>query len=134
MARITVEDCLEEVTNRFELVSLAAQRTKAIRYGSPITVDECNDKKPVIALREISKKNLDIEQLREDLISSLQTRNKVDIIEDENLHSENQENISDEIDLSDETANIFGDEDNLNLETDAFDDNIGEEETDNKIL
>jgi DNA-directed RNA polymerase subunit omega len=127
MARITVEDCLEEITNRFELVSLAAQRTKAIRYGSPITVDEDNDKKPVIALREISKKNLDIGQLREDLISSLQTRNKVDIIEDENLHAENQENISDEIDLSDETSNIFGNEDNLSLEADAFDDNIEEE-------
>ena len=127
MARITVEDCLEEITNRFELVSLAAQRTKAIRYGSPITVDEDNDKKPVIALREISKKNLDIGQLREDLISSLQTRNKVDIIEDENLHAENQENISDEIDLSDETSNIFGNEDNLSLEADAFDDNIKEE-------
>lgn len=129
MARITVEDCLEEIKNRFELVSLAAQRTKAIRYGSPITVDEDNDKKPVIALREISKKNLDIAQLREDLISSLQTRNKVDIIEDENLHAENQENISDDIDLSDEASNIFGNEDNFTLETD----NISEEES-NKLI
>ncbi|MFK7968028.1 MAG: DNA-directed RNA polymerase subunit omega [Rickettsiaceae bacterium] len=133
MARITVEDCLEEIKNRFELVSLAAQRTKAIRYGSPITVDEDNDKKPVIALREISKKNLDIAQLREDLISSLQTRNKVDIIEDENLHAENQENISDDIDLSDEASNIFGNEDNFTLETDSFDDNISEEES-NKLI
>ena len=133
MARITVEDCLEEIKNRFELVSLAAQRTKAIRYGSPITVDEDNDKKPVIALREISKKNLDIAQLREDLISSLQTRNKVDIIEDENLHAENQENISDDIDLSDEASNIFGNEDNFTLETDSFDDNISKEES-NKLI
>ena len=124
---------LEEIKNRFELVSLAAQRTKAIRYGSPITVDEDNDKKPVIALREISKKNLDIAQLREDLISSLQTRNKVDIIEDENLHAENQENISDDIDLSDEASNIFGNEDNFTLETDSFDDNISEEES-NKLI
>lgn len=126
MARITVEDCLEEITNRFELVSLAAQRTKAIRYGSPITVDEDNDKKPVIALREISKKNLNIKQLREDLISSLQNRNKVDVIEDKNLHIEHQENVSDEIDLSEETSNIFGDADNFNLETESFDENTKE--------
>lgn len=133
MARITVEDCLEEITNRFELVSLAAQRTKAIRYGSPITVEEDNDKKPVIALREISKKNLDIQQLREDLISSLQTRNKVDIIEEENLHAESQENISDDIDLSDEASSLFSIDDGFSLEAGAFDDDITtEEESDNK--
>jgi DNA-directed RNA polymerase subunit omega len=128
MARITVEDCLEEIKNRFELVSLAAQRTKAIRYGSLITVDEDNDKKPVIALREISKKTINIQQLREDLISSLQTRNKVDIIEDENLHAENQENISDDMDLANETSNIFGNEDDLNLEIDNLEEIIIEED------
>lgn len=129
MARVTVEDCVDEIANRnrFELVALAAERAKSIGRGAPITVDRDNDKNGVIALREIAAKNLDIPQLREDLISSLQTRNKVDIIEDENLHAENQENISDEIDLSSETSHIFGDEDNLNLENDSFDDNITEE-------
>ncbi len=134
MARVTVEDCVEEITNRFELVSLAAQRAKSISCGSPLTLERDNDKNAVIALREIAAKNLDIEKLREELISSLQTRNKVDIIEDENLHAETQENISDEVDLSDDHSNIFGNEDNLELETDIFDDYTIVEDTENKTL
>jgi DNA-directed RNA polymerase subunit omega len=128
MARVTVEDCVEQITNRFELVSLAAQRAKSINCGSPITIERDNDKNAVIALREIAAKNLDIEQLREELISSLQTRNKVDFVEDENLHAESQETISDEIDISDEGSLMFGAEDNLNFEDNAFDDNITEED------
>ena len=128
MARVTVEDCVEQITNRFELVSLAAQRAKSINCGSPITIERDNDKNAVIALREIAAKNLDIEQLREELISSLQTRNKVDFVEDENLHAESQETISDEIDISDEGSLLFGTEDNLNFEDNAFDDNITEED------
>ena len=128
MARVTVEDCVEQITNRFELVSLAAQRAKSINCGSPITIERDNDKNAVVALREIATKNLDIEQLREELISSLQTRNKVDFVEDENLHAESQEIISDEIDISDESTLIFDGEDNLNFEENAFDDNITEED------
>jgi len=128
MARVTVEDCVEKITNRFELVSLAAQRAKSINCGSPITIERDNDKNAVVALREIAAKNLDIEQLREELISSLQTRNKVDFVEDENLHAESQETISDEIDISDEDSLMFGAEDNLNFEDNAFDDNITEED------
>jgi len=128
MARVTVEDCVEQITNRFELVSLAAQRAKSINCGSPITIERDNDKNAVVALREIAAKNLDIEQLREELISSLQTRNKVDFVEDENLHAESQETVSDEIDISDEDSLMFGTEDNLNFEDNAFDDNITEED------
>ena len=128
MARVTVEDCVEQITNRFELVSLAAQRAKSINCGSPITIERDNDKNAVVALREIATKNLDIEQLREELISSLQTRNKVDFVEDENLHAESQETVSDEIDISDEDSLMFGTEDNLNFEDNAFDDNITEED------
>ncbi len=128
MARVTVEDCVEQITNRFELVSLAAQRAKSINCGSPITIERDNDKNAVVALREIAAKNLDIEQLREELISSLQTRNKVDFVEDENLHAESQETVSDEIDISDEDSLMFGAEDNLNFEDNVFDDNITEED------
>ena len=112
MARVTVEDCVEQITNRFELVSLAAQRAKSISCGSPITIERDNDKNAVVALREIAAKNLDIPQLREELIGSLQTRNKIDFVEDENLQN----------------ALIFDDEDNLNFEENAFDDNITEED------
>ena len=128
MARVTVEDCVEQTTNRFELVSLAAQRAKSISCGAPITIERDNDKNAVVALREIAAKNLDIEQLREELFSSLQTQNKIDFVEDENLHAENQEIISDEIDISDESTLIFDGEDNLNFEENAFDDNITEED------
>jgi DNA-directed RNA polymerase subunit omega len=131
MARVTVEDCVENLNNRFELVALASQRAKAIGCGSPITVERDDDKNAVIALREIAAQNLDIPQLREDLINSLQTRNKVDIVEDENLHAENQENISDEVDLSDQTSHIFSEGEDLNLVDDVFDDNITEEEDKN---
>lgn len=128
MARVTVEDCIEQITNRFELVSLAAQRAKSICCGSPIRVERDNDKNAVVALREIAARHLDIQQLREELIISLQTRNKIDFVEDENLHAENQEIISDELDISDEASLIFEGEDNLNFEENAFDDNIAEED------
>ena len=128
MARVTVEDCIEQITNRFELVSLAAQRAKSISCGSPITIERDNDKNAVVALREIAAKNLDIPQLREELIGSLQTRNKIDFVEDENLHAESQETISDEIDISEENALIFDNEDDLTFEENVFDDNITEED------
>lgn len=128
MARVTVEDCVKQITNRFELVSLAAQRAKSINCGSPITIERDNDKNAVVALREVAAKNLDIQQLREELISSLQTRNKLDFVEDENLHAESQEIISDEVDITDEDSLIFGSEDNLNFEDNAFDNNITEED------
>ncbi len=64
MARVTVEDCVEKVPNRFELVLLAAHRARDIRSGSPLTVERDNDKNAVIALREIADETVDIEALR----------------------------------------------------------------------
>ena len=72
MARATVEDCIERVPNRFNLVLLAAHRARAISAGSPITVDRDNDKNPVVSLREIADDGVDAEELREALISTLQ--------------------------------------------------------------
>ena len=68
MARVTVEDCIEQVTNRFDLVVLAAHRTKQIASGSPLTVDRDNDKDTVISLREIADQTIDKEMVEEDLI------------------------------------------------------------------
>ena len=67
MARVTVEDCVDKVPNRFELVLLAAQRTRDIRSGSPLTVDQDDDKNAVVALREIAEETVDIEKLRHNL-------------------------------------------------------------------
>ena len=72
MARVTVEDCIEKVENRFDLVLLAAHRSRNISAGSALTVDRDNDKTPVVALRELAEETLDMGDLRESLISNLQ--------------------------------------------------------------
>ena len=78
MARVTVEDCVDKVPNRFELVLLAAHRARAIANGSHITVDTENDKNPVIALREIADKSVPADDMREGLIHSIQKNVEVD--------------------------------------------------------
>ncbi|MFV1878316.1 MULTISPECIES: DNA-directed RNA polymerase subunit omega [Nioella] len=78
MARVTVEDCVDKVPNRFELVMLAAHRAREISAGSPITVDRDNDKNPVVSLREIADETQLADDLRERLIESNQTQIEVD--------------------------------------------------------
>ncbi len=78
MARVTVEDCIDKVDNRFELVLLAAHRARMISSGSPLTIDRDNDKNPVVALREIAEQTVNPEDLKEDLIHSLQKYVEVD--------------------------------------------------------
>jgi len=78
VARVTVEDCIEKIDNRFDLVLMAAHRARMISAGSVITVDRDNDKNPVVALREIGDGTISPEDLREDLIHSLQKYVEVD--------------------------------------------------------
>lgn len=72
MARVTVEDCIEKVPNRFQLVMLAAQRARKIGSGAPLTIERDNDKNPVVALREIAEETVETENLRESLVRSHQ--------------------------------------------------------------
>jgi DNA-directed RNA polymerase subunit omega len=72
MARVTVEDCVDKIPNRFGLVLMAAHRARAISSGGPLLVDRDNDKNPVVALREIADDVLEPDELRESLIVSLQ--------------------------------------------------------------
>ncbi len=72
MARVTVEDCIDKVENRFELVMLAAQRGRDIAAGAPLTVDRDRDKNPVVALREIAEETVKTDDLREGLLTGLQ--------------------------------------------------------------
>lgn len=72
MARVTVEDCVELVPNRFELVLLAAQRARGISAGAELTVDRDRDKNPVVALREIADETIPLEELHDTLIQSNQ--------------------------------------------------------------
>jgi DNA-directed RNA polymerase subunit omega len=78
MARVTVEDCVDKVPNRFELVLLASHRARMISAGAPLTIDRDNDKNPVVALREIAEATVAPEDLKEDLIHSLQKYVEVD--------------------------------------------------------
>jgi DNA-directed RNA polymerase subunit omega len=83
MARVTVEDCVDKVPNRFELVMLAAHRAREIAAGAPITVDRDNDKNPVVSLREIAEETQSADDLRERLIENTQTQIEVDEPEDD---------------------------------------------------
>ena len=83
MARVTVEDCIEKVDNRFELILMASHRSRMISAGADLTVDRDNDKNPVVALREIADETISAADLREDLIHSMQKYVDVDEAEPE---------------------------------------------------
>ncbi|WP_367183030.1 DNA-directed RNA polymerase subunit omega [Ferrovibrio sp.] len=85
MARVTVEDCVLKIPNRFELVLLAAQRARAVSSGAALTVDRDNDKNPVVALREIADETVDIEGLRQRMIGGMQKHVEVDEPEEDNM-------------------------------------------------
>ena len=85
MARVTVEDCVDKVPNRFELVMLASHRAREISAGAPITVDRDNDKNPVVSLREIADETQLADDLRERTIESNQTQIEVDEPEDDDM-------------------------------------------------
>lgn len=85
MARVTVEDCVDKVPNRFELVMLASHRAREIAAGSPITVARDNDKNPVVSLREIADETQAADALRERLIESHQTQIEVDQPEEDKM-------------------------------------------------
>lgn len=85
MARVTVEDCVDKVPNRFELVMLAAHRAREVSAGAAITVDRDNDKNPVVALREIAEETQSADELRERLIESNQSQIEVDEPEEDSM-------------------------------------------------
>ncbi len=85
MARVTVEDCVERVPNRFELVKLASQRAREISAGATLLLERDDDKNPVVALREIAEVDGEPSRLREALVQSLQRQVDVDEPEDDDL-------------------------------------------------
>src|SRR5437016_13043042 len=85
MARVTVEDCIDKVDNRFDLVLLASHRARMVSSGAQITIDRDNDKNPVVALREIADETISPGDLKEDLIHSLQKYVEVDEPEPESV-------------------------------------------------
>lgn len=101
MARVTVEDCVDKVPNRFRLVMLAAQRARELSVGAQITVDRDNDKNPVVALREIADETVPVSDLEEELIQGLQRH-------------------ADSDDPEEEAADLLAMEEELTAEADAF--------------
>ncbi len=85
MARVTVEDCVTKIPNRFELVMMAAQRARSIAAGAELTLERDNDKNPVVALREIADETIPLDDLREGLIKSLQKHVEMDEPEEDEV-------------------------------------------------
>ena len=112
MARVTVEDCIDKIPNRYELLMVAAQRAKDIASGAPITVARDNDKNTVVALREIADETVSIEELQKSLVMGLQKYVEVEEPEEEEL-----EIMAAEKELSDLDEQFSG----LLLETDLAD-------------
>ena len=103
MARVTVEDCVDKITSRFDLVLLAAHRSREMSEGSEILVDRDNDKNPIVALREIAEEKLVPEELEESKVFSLQTQVDVDEA-DEDYIPLVQDNSKPSISASDDEA------------------------------
>jgi len=111
MARVTVEDCVTKIPNRFELVMTAAQRARDISAGADLTLERDNDKNPVVALREIADQNVDYDELQETLVKSLQRYVESDEpIEEEMDVRALQQDVTGETGEADEAAEIAEDE------------------------
>tara|TARA_Y100001954_G_scaffold233205_1_gene286012 strand:+ start:366 stop:776 length:411 start_codon:yes stop_codon:yes gene_type:complete len=102
MARVTVEDCVDKIPNRFDLVLAAAQRSRDISTGNPLTIDRDNDKNPVVALREIADETIDPDQLRNDIVKGLQKLTNPEFIEDEEDEDEVNNRLDDHYTINDE--------------------------------
>ena len=125
MARVTVEDCVEKVPNRFQLVMLAAQRARELSVGAQITVDRDNDKNPVVALREIADATVQVDDLEEELIKGLQRHADTD---------EPGEEATDLLSMEEELtvgADTFGIQGGMEDEEDDGDDALDDTDLDN---
>ena len=109
MARVTVEDCIQHVENRFELVLVASQRAKSIASGAPLTMERNGEKDPVIDLREIGTQTIQVPQLREALVTGYQKRADMDVIpQDDTIGQE-------------EAARVFAADEMKSLQVEDFD-------------
>ncbi|GAB5390054.1 MAG: hypothetical protein Alpg2KO_30220 [Alphaproteobacteria bacterium] len=118
MARVTVEDCVEKVTNRFELVMLAGRRARNIHAGQDLLVERDNDKNPVVALREIAAEKLSLADLNEDLVRSHQRVLRREEAEDDaidTMHGERQALPKGAGAMSGDVVETGGDEDDASM-------------------
>ena len=116
MARVTVEDCIEKIPNRFDLVLAAAQRARGISTGNPLTIDRDNDKNPVVALREIADETIDPDKLRDDIVKGLQKLKKPEFIEDEEDENLEDNSLEDDYTINDELSDFKMNNDNIDVQ------------------
>jgi len=130
MARVTVEDCVIQIPNRFELVMLSAHRARALASGAELKVDRDRDKNPVVALREIAEMKLDLDSLHESLVKGLQKRLEPDQPEEEvtDLMASEQQNWINADIGADDPADEEGDQEILEGEEDLEGEEGGETE------
>ncbi len=113
MARVTVEDCIEKIPNRFDLVLAAAQRARDISTGNPLTIDRDNDKNPVVALREIADETIDPDKLRDDIVKGLQKLTNPELVEDEEDEYLEDNGLEDNYTINDELSDFKMNNDSL---------------------
>ncbi len=123
MARVTVEDCVLIVENRFELLALASKRAKDIYSGAPIMVDRDNDKNAVVSLREIATRKVDADSLKEQLIQKYQTKISKDAVESDDDIGNNNVTYEDE-EITEETESFSAEPDYFGDESGFIDDNF----------
>lgn len=140
MARVTVEDCIDKIPNRYELLMVAAQRAKDIKAGAPLRVERNNDKNSVVALREIAENKVSIEDLQRSLVMDLQKYVEVEEPEEEEMEIVAAEKELAELDTQFDSSmllendlgdsmQIHEDEDSLDLDDDAgLDDDLGDDD------
>ena len=116
MARVTVEDCIEKIPNRFDLVLAATQRARDISTGNPLTIDRDNDKNPVVALREIADETIDPDKLRDDIVKGLQKLTNSELIEDEIDEDHEDEGLEDNYTINDELNDFKINNDNIDVQ------------------
>ena len=116
MARVTVEDCIEKIPNRFDLVLAAAQRARDISTGNPLTIDRDNDKNPVVALREIADETIDPDKLRDDIVKGLQKLNNPEFVEDEEDEKLEENSLEDDYTINDELSDFKMNNDSIDVQ------------------
>ena len=133
MARVTVEDCIEKIPNRFELVLTAGQRARAIQKGDSLTIDRDNDKNPVVALREIAAETIDKGQVQDAIIRGLQRLNER---EEEILTDEAASEARDEMDTlsSQYEADLYGEQSGMQVGHSDDIDSTGFQDVDINLL
>lgn len=132
MARVTVEDCVDKVKNRFDLVMVAAQRARQLAAGAPITIDRDRDKNPVVALREIAAETVSVADLEEALITEMQKHLPGDEPEEELMELlEEEQNLAGREQVESEIAEMAVDgEEVITEEAEGIESEVSEEDLD----